>query len=207
MSIKKIYLVRHGETEQNRQGIVQGSGIDSSLNETGYNQARLFFEKYKDFSFDKVYTSALQRSVQSMELFIDSGVPHEKLAGLNEIHWGESEGKKFGGKNDKYYRELVGKWKSGMLDYPLPGGESPSDLKFRLSKALLYIMSKNDERQVLICMHGRAIRALLCIMLNYPLSRMEIFEHTNFSLYQLLFSGSMFRIETYNETLKSNKRI
>ena len=201
MSIKKIYLVRHGETELNRQGIVQGSGIDSSLNETGFNQAMLFYDKYKHFSFDKVYTSALQRSIQSMQPFIKSGVLHEKLSSLNEIHWGESEGKKFGGKNDEYYKDLVGKWKSGMLDFPLPGGESPTDLQLRLSEALNYIMSKKKEQQILICMHGRAIRALLCIMLNYPLTRMEIFEHTNFSLYRLFHSGSMFRIEKYNETL------
>ncbi|HYG15236.1 MAG TPA: histidine phosphatase family protein, partial [Bacteroidia bacterium] len=40
---KTIYLVRHGETEFNRMGIVQGSGVDSELNETGRKQADLFF--------------------------------------------------------------------------------------------------------------------------------------------------------------------
>ncbi|EJF08716.1 histidine phosphatase family protein, partial [Pontibacter sp. BAB1700] len=35
MSIKKIYLIRHGQTDFNLQGIVQGSGVDASLNELG----------------------------------------------------------------------------------------------------------------------------------------------------------------------------
>lgn len=183
----------------NRQGIVQGSGIDASLNDTGREQANLFYMKYGNIPFDKVYTSVLKRSIESMEPFLSSGIPHEKLEGLNEIHWGESEGKKFGGKTDSYYKEIIAKWQSGQLDYPLPGGESPNEMGARLSKSLQHIMSKDEERQIIICMHGRAMRALLCVMLRYPLSRMEIFEHTNFSLYQLIHSGNMFRIESFSK--------
>ena len=70
-------MIRHGETEYNRQGIVQGSGIDADLNETGRNQAEAFYQKYKDIPFDKVYTSALVRTHQTVEKFIEAGIPHE----------------------------------------------------------------------------------------------------------------------------------
>ena len=53
MLTKTIYLIRHGETEFNRMGIVQGSGIDSDLNETGILQARAFFETYRHITFNK----------------------------------------------------------------------------------------------------------------------------------------------------------
>ena len=44
--IKDIYLIRHGETDYNRLGVVQGSGIDADLNELGQRQAKAFFDHY-----------------------------------------------------------------------------------------------------------------------------------------------------------------
>eukprot|EP01036_Dinobryon_divergens_P048115 gene48115-64565_t len=83
---KTIYITRHGETEFNRLGIIQGSGVDSELNETGHLQAQLFYNHYKDTAFDKVYTSALQRTYQSVQRFIEElRIPYEQLPELNEI--------------------------------------------------------------------------------------------------------------------------
>jgi probable phosphoglycerate mutase len=65
---KTIYLIRHGETDFNRQGIVQGSGVDSDLNELGRAQAEAFFQSYQNVNFDKVYTSALKEHIN---LFIN----------------------------------------------------------------------------------------------------------------------------------------
>ena len=59
---KTIYIIRHGETDYNRQGIIQGSGVDSDLNETGRIQAEKFFKAYHHIPFDKVYTSELKRT-------------------------------------------------------------------------------------------------------------------------------------------------
>ncbi len=48
-------------------------------------------------------------------------------------------------------------------------------------------------------MHGRALRILLCQLLNYPLKGMDLFEHTNLGLYLLEFTGSMFSVNKYND--------
>ena len=69
-NIKTIYLIRHGETDFNRQGVVQGSGVDSDLNELGQAQAEAFFQAYQHIPFDKVYTSALKRTHQSVKKFL-----------------------------------------------------------------------------------------------------------------------------------------
>src|SRR5687768_4016565 len=77
LSIKKIYLIRHGQTDFNLKNIVQGSGVDTDLNDKGRSQAEAFYNKYKHVPFDKVYTSALKRSMQSVDLFVKSGIPTE----------------------------------------------------------------------------------------------------------------------------------
>ena len=91
---KKIYLTRHGQTDFNNQGIVQGSGVDSDLNETGKAQANALFKVYGHLKFDKVYISNLKRTQQSVQKFLDLNIPCEKLSGLNEISWGSREGKR-----------------------------------------------------------------------------------------------------------------
>jgi broad specificity phosphatase PhoE len=70
----------------------------------------------------------------------------------------------------------------------------------RMKPAVEHIMRKQDEQTILICMHGRAMRILLCHLLNYPLRSMDMFEHSNLCLYILYYTGSMFRVETYNDT-------
>ncbi len=62
LSSKKIYIVRHGQTNFNLQGIVQGSGVDSSLNAMGRAQAAAFFKAYQSVAFDKIYTSTLKKN-------------------------------------------------------------------------------------------------------------------------------------------------
>ncbi len=91
--MKQIYIIRHGETELNRQGIVQGRGINADLNDLGRAQAEAFYQTYKDVGFDKIYTSALKRTWQTVQKFIDSELPWERLSGLDELAWGVWEGK------------------------------------------------------------------------------------------------------------------
>ena len=200
MKSKKIYIVRHGQTDFNLKGIVQGSGIDASLNQQGRKQALQFFDAYKDIPFDKVYTSKLRRTRESVQEFLNLGLPHEELAGLNEISWGTREGIVITPEEDAYYYSVLDEWKRGNTELRIEGGESPQDVFDRQKVAMNHILSHEDEETVLICMHGRAMRVLLCQLLNYPLKCMDRFEHTNLCLYQLSYTGSMFTVEKYNDT-------
>jgi len=200
LSSKKIYLVRHGQTDFNLQNIVQGSGVDSSLNDRGRAQAQAFFRKYKDIPFDKVYTSALKRTRESVQSFIDQGLPVESFAGLNEISWGTKEGFPITPEEDEYYHYMLKQWELGDTTLRIEGGESPDEVVTRMKPVLHHIMNQTDEKTVLICMHGRAIRILMCLILNYPLKSMDMFEHGNLGLYLLNYSGSFFSVELYNDT-------
>ncbi len=193
-------MVRHGQTDYNLRGIVQGSGIDASLNERGRRQAREFYEAFKDMPFDKVYTSALKRTWESVSDFINSGMKHESLPGLNEINWGNREGVVITPEEDAYYHWVIREWQNGNTTLRIEGGESPQDVYDRQRPALEHILAQEDEELVLVCMHGRAMRILLCQMLNYPLKCMDEFEHSNLCLYVLNYTGSMFSVEKFNDT-------
>ncbi|MDX5320786.1 MAG: histidine phosphatase family protein [Bacteroidota bacterium] len=197
---KTIYLIRHGETEFNRLGIVQGSGVDSDLNETGRHQAERFYQQYGGHPFDRVYTSALRRTHQSVANFLDKGIPHTILPELNEISWGDYEGKESKDFWKEDYHHMVDAWRSGQLDYRIPGGESPLELQARQKIALQHILSRPHEEQVLVCMHGRAMKSFLCLMLDLPLTQMDDFVHHNLGLYLLEFKQDQFRLLKTNST-------
>jgi len=201
MSDKKtIYLTRHGETEFNRLGIVQGSGVDSELNETGRKQAELFYKNFKDINFDRVYTSTLQRTYQSVQRFIEEKkIPHTSFAGLDEIKWGIYEGKPSTPEQKGVYLEMVREWQKGNLEHSIPGGENPLELQARQKPVLEKILSKTEEQQILVCMHGRALRSFLCLMMDEPLSNMDKFHHRNLGLYIMEFKDNRFKIVKEND--------
>jgi probable phosphoglycerate mutase len=178
---------------------VQGSGVDISLNDQGRSQANAFFEMYKDVKFDKIYTSALRRTIETMQPFINLDIPHQSFTGLNEISWGSNEGRRITPQEDKYYHWMLEQWQHGNTSQRIEGGESPEDVAERQKPVIEFIMSQQHEETILVCMHGRAIRILLCNLLNYPLKSMDMFEHQNLCVYLLHYNGSNMTIEKHND--------
>src|SRR5690606_14297371 len=143
-----------GQTDFNLQGVVQGSGIDAPINDTGLAQAQAFFESYKDIKFDQLYHTALIRTKQSIQQFIDLGIPTVALPELNEISWGDYEGTPMTPEEGEYYRHMLQQWKEGNLDYAIAGGESPNIVAQRMRRGIAKILEGPGEI-VLVCMHGR----------------------------------------------------
>ena len=197
---KKIYLIRHGQTEYNLKGILQGSGVDTDLNETGLRQAEAFFKMYSNIPFKKIYLSGLKRTKQSVQHFIDQGIKYEVMPEFNEISWGERDGKMLTTGVDTYYDYVVNEWNLGNVSLKTEGGESPLDVSLRLKRAMGIITKKEEEDIILICMHGRAMRILLATLLNYNLQCMDQFEHQNLCLYTLNYTGSIYSIDLFNST-------
>ena len=193
-------MVRHGQTDYNLQGIVQGSGIDASLNATGNAQAEAFFRAYGDIDFSVVHTSQLNRSKESVAGFIKKGIPHEVHAALNEISWGNREGQRITPEEDEYYHWLLDQWQNGKTSIAIEGGESPDDVARRQKPFVDMLRSMSSGRPILICMHGRAMRVLLCQLLNYPLRYMDMFQHRNLCLYLLHRTKAQFVVEAYDNT-------
>ena len=209
MNLKKIYLLRHGQTDYNLQGVVQGSGIDAPINATGRSQADAFFKAYSHNSFDQLYHSALIRTQQSIQGFIDLGIPVTSLSELNEISWGEYEGTPMTPEEGEYYRMMLQQWQEGNLDYAIAGGESPNSVAERLHRAIQQIIN-GPGTTILVCMHGRAMRIFLSLICNTPLKDMDQYEHGNLCLYllQQQEEGGFFLLKQNDQThLKGLKQI
>lgn len=197
---QKIYLIRHGQTDYNLRGIVQGSGVDAPLNARGQSQAEAFYERYQLVPFQRVYTSALIRSQQSVEQFIQQGIPHEALTALNEISWGSREGQQITPEEDAYYHWVLRQWQEGKTSMPIESGESPDQVAERQRSFIKLLESRSEDKTILVCMHGRAMRILLCQLLNYPLRSMDMFEHKNLGLYVLNRTEKQYSVALYNNT-------
>nr|WP_315421545.1 histidine phosphatase family protein [uncultured Pedobacter sp.] len=199
--VKEIYIIRHGETELNRQGIVQGRGINSDLNDLGRAQAEAFYQKYKEIPFDKIYTSDLKRTWQTVQKFIDAKLPWEKLSGLDELAWGVWEGKPNTEDAREAFREMLQSWENGDYTAHFEGGESVQDVYKRLKKPMEVLMTRPEEKTVLLCMHGRAMRVFLCLLLGKPLSLMTEFPHQNTVLYKMGFEDGKFTVLEFNSAV------
>ena len=186
----KLYIIRHAETEYNRKGIIQGSEVDSDINDVGYVQAESFYNYYKDVNFDKVYVSNLKRTFQTIIRFTENGVEYEKLKEFNEISWGVNQGKS---DDLKDYAELIDSWLAGDLDNKFNEGESPNEMSVRLVKGFNKVLEDNHDT-VLLCIHGRALKILLSKIIDNDLTKMDRYIHSNTGLYILEYRDGKYEI-------------
>lgn len=198
--MKEIYLIRHGETDYNLKGIIQGCGVDMPLNKTGEKQANAFFNYYKKVNFDVVVHSNLIRSKQTVLPFLnDKGLTGIELSEIREISWGSYEGKSYTDELRADYTAMLHDWSKGKLDSCLSGGESAAKLFERVEQGVQTILNLDAEK-ILVCSHGRTIRAMMCVFQNLNPSYMEDFEHSNTGLFLLHYVNSEIKVLTNNDT-------
>lgn len=196
---KTIYFIRHGETDYNKLGIVQGSGVDSELNEVGKQQAQAFFNYYKNIDFQLVIASALQRTHQTVAPLIQhKSIPFEKTALINEINWGIHEGQKYELWMKDNYTKLIEQWNIGNFDASLEEGESARSLAGRLQQFLDTLVER-EERNILVCTHGRTLRCMMCLVNGQHLREMENYHHHNTGLYKTIWQNGAFKVELEND--------
>ncbi len=198
MSTKKIYIIRHGQTDYNLRSIVQGKGIDASLNDKGNAQALAFYNFYKNEGFEVVFTSTLKRTTESVKAFIIDGLKQIKLPGLDEISWGVYEGVEANYEDKVFFKELTSKWRNGETSHAIDEGESPDEVAIRQQK-VIELLKNAEEETILICMHGRALRIFLTQLLDIPIASMDQFEHANLCLYTINYTNGRFTLDKEND--------
>ncbi|MFD6699066.1 MULTISPECIES: histidine phosphatase family protein [unclassified Microbacterium] len=153
-----ITLIRHGQTDWNLDGRIQGS-TDIPLNDTGRAQARAAAVRLAGQPFDHVYASPLVRAIETAEIIareLGLAVPLITV-GMREHEFGEAEGLLW-----DQYRERF-----GARHDDVPGAETTAQLTDRALASLARIDLAARRRSaprvefVLVCTHGGVIRALL----------------------------------------------
>ncbi|HED24171.1 MAG TPA: histidine phosphatase family protein [Firmicutes bacterium] len=157
----ELYLVRHGETESNREKRYTG-WTESPLSSSGLRQAEKAGVFLAAAGIDELYCSDLQRAVATASL-IGAGSGLEPLVTplLREIHFGEWEG--------LTYREIEKKWGNAVREWfddpfgrSAPGGETIEDVCRRLRTFIAHLeKSRKDGKKIALVSHGGTIRAFL----------------------------------------------
>lgn len=183
LPLLKLHLIRHGETEFNATGIVQGGGIDSDLNATGRQQAQWFWQRHRFTRYaPTVWASGLKRTHQTLAPFLEDGYQLRTHPGLNEFSWGEWEGQKFDQDFQDIIRPYAEAWAAGDLDLAVPGGDTPRIAWTRAQAALQDILATHPDGNVLVCTHGRLLRILISGVLHNDVAQMHRYMHHNTGL-------------------------
>lgn len=153
-----ILLTRHGQTDWNKAGRWQGH-TDIPLNEAGQQQAAALGQRLQSWPIDTIYTSDLQRCVQT-------AVPLANTLALEPIKapiWRERDVGDFGGLTGEQAREQYPEiWAAatrGMIDPP--NGETFAELQQRAWRAFESVVAAHHEGMVLVVSHGGLLHALL----------------------------------------------
>ncbi len=198
--MKHFYIIRHGETEYNKKSLLQGRGINASLNETGRLQAIAVANALSQYPVQKVVTSSLVRTLESASPLIDKNdIKVESWSELDEMSFGDLEGKQFYSVMDQL-KFLQKEWASGNLNEPVPGGESPIDVYQRASSKLFEIAEHSSEDYIAVYIHGRLIRILLSGILGLGLENMQQIQHENGSINHITWINGAFKSERLNMT-------
>lgn len=142
-----VILVRHGETDWNRDDRWQG-WADPPLNELGRQQAAELAERLRHVPFDAVYTSDLERAHQTAEIVAaPHGVPVVADAGLREIDVGSWSGLTKAEIEERFGGERV-------------DGETRDQHRARVRAAAARLLAAHPNERILLVTHGGTMRAL-----------------------------------------------
>ncbi len=165
-----IYLVRHGEAEGNRRGILLGH-LESSLTKKGMRQAKMLSQKLRGVRFEKVFSSDLSRAEQTAKIFASQhklSVITTKL--LRERFIGSFEGKKTAAVKTEL-KELLAKFKTlankEKMEYKFDSQmESGQEVAARLIIFLKKIVPIFAGKTILAVTHAATMGAFL-VYLGY----------------------------------------
>lgn len=195
-----IFIIRHGETDKNKERIFQGRGINASINETGKLQAEAACDMLSQYPITKVVTSSLIRTLETAEPLIELKQPEiESFAELDEMDFGEYEGTKI----DDHWGEIKNLqkiWEEGKTNHPIPGGESPDEVYERAATKFIEILKNSQDEFIAFYLHGRLIRILLSGLLGIGLPKMQDIQHENGSVNHLIWDGVQLSSRTLNMT-------
>jgi alpha-ribazole phosphatase len=163
----RLLLVRHGETEHNREWRYQGR-TDLELNQAGRQQAERLRQRLSREPIDVIYASNLKRAAETADIIAQGrGLRVEFRENLAEIDFGRFEG--------LTHAEIVERypdWPPGDYDFTAYGGESLEQLSQRLGAFEKDLRNHNPaDDNILVIAHAGSLRVLLCRLLGIAIEK------------------------------------
>lgn len=192
-----LLLIRHGENQFVKKGRIAGRLPDVHLNENGQAQARAVAEQLADAPIKAVYSSPLERSMETAAPIA------EKLAlqviprdGLMELDMGEWTGKKVKGLSRLKIWRIVQNAPSRMV---FPAGESFAQAQFRITQELDWISGQHNKDEIVVCVsHSDPIKLAVAFYLGLPLDLFQRMHVAPASITALMISEAGSRLMTLN---------
>ena len=165
----RLYLVRHGETEWNAQGRLQGH-MDVSLSENGQRQAQAVARRLDGVCFHAAYSSDLSRTAETARIIL--GRQQEgsltDTPQLRERHYGVFEGLTVAERKARH-PDMFAASVTNDLDFAPTDGETLVQVGARMAVFVADLRERHLEETVLIAGHGGSLRCALTTLLGLPL--------------------------------------
>jgi probable phosphoglycerate mutase len=155
-----LFLFRHGETDWNREGRLQGH-TDVPLNGTGIGQAEALGKRLRAYRLDAVVSSDLVRAAATASIVAEAlGIPLLTEPGLRETNVGAAEGLLWDEAKTRFGGGITERWYSDD-DTAFPGGETGLATRARGLAALRRFTLANPYRRIGVSTHGAMVRQLM----------------------------------------------
>lgn len=184
VGIMRVVLVRHGETEHNKEDSITGQ-MDISLNDVGVEQAEKCAERLKNEDFVQAYSSDLERTYETAKIITEKhGLPPERYKEFRERGFGEYEGRP---KDD--WRQVVRDHDGERHHLSPEEGESLKEVGERFVGKLNDLQKKHDkDDKILVGGHGVAVKCTVMEVLGLKGDDYNKLEQTNTGLTELEYS-------------------
>jgi broad specificity phosphatase PhoE len=164
-----LFCIRHGESDYNAQGRIQGHSDRPELSELGWAQSRAVAGVLAAADIEAIYASPLRRARQTAEaIAARTGLPIQSDPRLMEVDVGVFQ-ERIRAELDRDCSEALARWSSGDPDARLPGGESRRELAARGREAFAAI-ARSGRRRVAVVSHGGLLVTTIKSLLGIPLS-------------------------------------
>jgi broad specificity phosphatase PhoE len=195
-----LILVRHGETDANRQGVLMGSMGGPSLNSTGRGQAAEIGEALKAEPVVQLYTSPAWRAKETAEIISQvTAAPFSEVYDLREIDVGRLEGL-----TQPEVRENFGahslEWEKDPASARHPGGETMEELQGRAWNVVQGLSAKHAGETIVVVSHLFTILAVMTRLLDMPLRHFRRISLEPGAMARIEVSQGKFQVISTNET-------
>ncbi len=190
-----IYIIRHGETDWNKQKIIQGSTNDIPLNSDGLEQAKKLASYFSNKKIELIISSPLKRAAQtSAEIANKNKVKVIYDKNFIEINYGNWSGKK----SDKIPMLFPDEWKKFTEDpesFAFKNGESIKSLYHRVVSGFKKL---NPGITTLIVTHTNPIRMIAAYVLNMSIFNAYKLHFENCGISTFVYKHNRWEVDSLN---------